>query len=179
MELFGNFFTKQSGTIQLYCMKVVKKTLLDKQPLFCGMLVSYIFSAHHCKCFWLNSSKVMLSDRSALLISAKRSSSVTSTFGLGNNQLIRFVLVVAIIIPTDFFRKSTNFSEIEKSFSNYSIFFFLCLFCCSSWTSVSSGASIGVPACVTFGSSCGTSVSTRRKISSLSMGRMSACHLKP
>lgn len=114
MELFCNFFTKQSGTIQFYCMKVVEKTLLDKQPLFCGMLVSYIFSAHHCKCFWLNSSKVMLSDRSALLISAKRSSSVTSTFGLGNNQLIRFVLVVAIIISTDFFAKVQTFLKSKR-----------------------------------------------------------------
>ena len=98
VKLLGNFFTKQGCSIHFNGMKVVEKTLLDKQSRFRRRFVSYIFSAHHCKCLWLNSSKVMLPDLSALLISATISSSVTSTFGSGKSQLIFFVWVVAIVL---------------------------------------------------------------------------------
>ena len=98
VELFSNFFTKQSCSIHFNRMKIVKKALLDKQLWFHRRLFAYIFSAHHCKCLSLNSSKVILPDLSALLISAWISSSVTSTLGSGKSQLICFVLVVAMVL---------------------------------------------------------------------------------
>ena len=70
VELFSNFFTKQSCSIHFNRMKIVKKALLDKQPWFYRRFIAYIFSAHHCECLSLNSSKVILPDLSALLISA-------------------------------------------------------------------------------------------------------------
>lgn len=152
-------------------MKVFKEALLDEQSRFCWVFVPYIFSAHHCKCLWLNSSKVMLPDRSALLISAKTSSSLTSTFGSGNSQLIFFVLVLAIFM---------NLMQRYTIFWYYS-FRGLCFFGFS--FSSAAGCSI-VCSSVCWGASStaaagGISASTRRKMSSLSVGRASSCHLKP